>query len=275
MRFFNALIFSTASLTLLQQVPYVAASSSDDDDDDDDDWSGIEVETDVDEDDLSGLGDATDEGQNDPRIDTSLAEKVDENLSEDAKKLRMTVCLAIARKVYQLNQNELKDTVDSIVASMNVDEAQAVNHLHLSMIQNCYMNMDQEKDLKDLTSGDHETFVQLSERVIAPPQGYESGEKIPGITLEQRMLLHKIVEEEQEKVDKGAEAEEDPYNEFANIGRMELIGSKMNGFQKFLYFVSVFGAVFGGGYLLVKKLIAHELEKNTKRVSKKAAKKDN
>lgn len=253
------------SVVLPPSVPFVAGAAVDDDDDDD--WSGIDVETEDDGD--SGESDFDSASQEEG--DTTLAELVDANLSHTEQKVRMTLCIGLARQRYATDMDHLKEAVSQMAESAGITEDQAVNQLHVNMIKNCYLNLDQANDLKELTSGDVEKFNEISARVVGPPE--EEGDKPSTLLPRQWELIREVVEAEQNKSDDGDNDE--PYKEFANMGRMELIGSKMSGFQKFLYFVSVFGAVFGGGYLLVKRLIAYELEKNTKRVSKKAAKKDN
>jgi len=268
MRFLTT-VFLSAVCVLFPSVPYVAGTAVDDDDDDD--WSGIEVETEDDGD--EDLSDAADTAAVHEQGDTTLAEAIDANLSHAERKIRMTMCIGIARQRYILDKDGFSEYVSKMAEAAGISEEQAVNELHVNMIKNCYLNLDQETDLKDLTSGDADKFDTVSARVIAPPASAEEGSKPATLLSRQWELISEIVEAEKNQGENGAN--DDPYNEFANIGRMELIGSKMSGFQKFLYFISVFGAVFGGGYLLVKKLIAYELEKNAKRISKKAARKDN
>ena len=268
MRFLQAVFFS-AAVCVFPSVPYVAGTAVDDEDDDD--WSGIEVESEVE--DEESKGEEEDAGLTGASMnaagDTTLAETVDAELSDSERKIRMTLCIGIARERYKNDKDNLEDAISQMAEAANISKDQAVNELHVNMIKNCYLNLDQEADMSELTSGDEDKFDEVSARIIAPPAGSEDATGKPATLLpRQWQLINDIVEAEKNNND-------DPYNEFANIGRMELIGSKMSGFQKFLYFVSVFGAVFGGGYLLVKKLIAFELEKNAKRISKKAAKKAN
>ena len=267
MRFLKAVLFS-ATVCVFPSIPYVAGTAVEEEEDDDD-WSGIEVETEeTTEEGEDGLSDAADSAAIHEQGDTTLAETVDANLSEAERKIRMTLCIGIARERYKNDRENLEDVIAQMAKEANISEDQAVNELHVNMIKNCYLNLDQETDMSELTSGDEDKFDQVSTRVVAPPSW--SGDKPATLLPRQWQLISDIVEAEKNNANN-----DDPYNEFANIGRMELIGSKMSGFQKFLYFVSVFGAVFGGGYMLVKKLVAFELEKNAKRISKKAAKKAN
>jgi len=237
--------------------------------DDDEDWSEFEV-TDDDSGDIDS--DSAEEAAS-FEGDTTLAETVDEKLSEPERKLRMTICIGVTREKFAIDN--LLEQSEKLAELTGMSKEQVANNMQLNMVKNCYLNFDEKRDFLELTSGDPATFKEATSRVLAPPASEVEAEgKTTTLLKRQWDLIRDVIETEQKASSDKKKDDDDPYSEFSNFGRMELIGSKMSSFQKFLYFVSVFGAVFGGGYLLVKKLIGYEIEKNQKRVSKKLQKKD-
>jgi hypothetical protein len=192
------------------------------------------------------------------KTDFSLAESVDAEMSEVERRLRMTVCLGLARQKFQRSPEEMQEGVKRIAEAREMSAEQASELISISMIKNCYINFNAETDLGVLSEQNESAWDEAMTRLISPPKG-----EIPGTSsqlLERQWdLLRQIVEEQDERVKEVA-------------GRIELPGSTMGGFQKFAYFVSVFGAIFGGGYFLVKKLMEAEREpkKKTKDDKKKS-----
>jgi hypothetical protein len=231
--------------------------------DDDEDWTDFDIPSNGDE----------DAEHVETRGDTTLAEKIDANMTEQERKLRMTLCIGLTREKF--TTDSLFEHTEKIAEITGMPKEQVANNMQLNMVKNCYLNLDVAKDMPELTSGDSEKFKIVSEKVFAPPVAEETGEDDSGTrrsqpTLLQRQweLIRDVIESEAKDADSADD--DDPYSEFTKMdrGRMEVIGSQMTSFQKFLYFVSVFGVVFGGGYLLVKKLIRHEMEKSATRKSK-------
>lgn len=254
MRFLTAIAVSAVSLASVSPNLFVRADELVElqPEDDDEDWAGIDV--------------STDDEAGEPAFeeDTSLAESADANLSESERKLRMGICVSVARQKFAQTQEALKPVLDGMKEIHKLDDDQAAEMIHVSMIKNCYINMDQENDLPELiaATGDDEKWGALADRLIAPPAG-EQASKQSTLAARHWEYVREYVESEHKN------RREDGEFNFSSMGKLNVIGSGMSGFQRFLYFVSVFGAIFGSGYLLVKKLIQKEVEKESRKTKKK------
>jgi len=194
--------------------------------------------------------------------DTTLAERADENLTDSERKMRMAMCIGIARERFMSSEEEMKQAVEMMKTLHQMEEDQAREMIHINMIKNCYLNFNEKEDIPTLTAGenDEEKYKSVVNRLIAPPLVQVEG-KQQTLLERQWELIRQVVEDERTR-------------QTAQMGgKIEVIGSKMSGFNKFLYFVSVFAAIFGGGYFLVRKLMALEAEKMTKKKESKSAKK--
>ena len=271
MRFLSALAITSVAFSNLS---FAAVPEAEEEDD----WS--EFETSVGDDDEEA-------GASRPVEDSSLAEAADADLTEPEREMRMALCIGIARQKFHDNADMFKQTIETMMEIHKVEENQAAEMVHITMIKHCYINFDQENDIKLLTEATtkdgvtSESWNAVADRVISPPAN-----EVPGTqsTLAARQwdLIRAFVEKERtkrdsEKKDSGSSStkSESGSGKKKESGRslpkLEVIGSQMGAFQKFLYFVAVFGAIFGGGYLLVKKLIQNEVDKESRknRASKK------
>ena len=227
---------------------------------DDDGWD--------DEDDSLVVEDPEDELDSDikepPQMeeDTSLAEKADEHLSEKERKMRMALCIGVARERFLSNEAEMEKTVEMMKAIHNMEIEQAKEIIHINMIKNCYINFDEKVDIPAITAGDkdEEKYKAAVDKLISPP-AMEEATKQPTLLSRQWDLIREVVEDERTK-----------QSTLLGGDRVGLIGSKMGAFNKFLYFVSVFAAIFGGGYLLVRKLMQMEADKANKTKTKSSKK---
>jgi hypothetical protein len=194
--------------------------------------------------------------------DTTLAERADENLTDSERKMRMAMCIGIARERFMSSEEEMKQAVEMMKTLHQMEEDQAREMIHINMIKNCYLNFKENEDIPTLTAGenDEEKYKSVVNRLIAPPLVQVEG-KQQTLLERQWELIRQVVEDERTR------------QTGQMGGKFEVIGSKMSGFNKFLYFVSVFAAIFGGGYFLVRKLMALEAEKMTKKKESKSAKK--
>ena len=191
--------------------------------------------------------------------DSSLAEEADADLTEAQRKIRMAMCFGVARQKFVESKEEMEKAVEMVKSMHNIEEDQAREMIHVNMIKNCYINFDQEEDLKMFTNAepDLEQIKQTMDRLVGPSPKEQPGKQS---TLADRHwnLIREIVDEERDR-------------QQSEFGKIEVLGSKMSPFNKFLYFVAVFGAIFGGGYVLVKKLMQSEAEKSVRRRSKKGS----
>lgn len=227
-------------------------------DDDDDDWADFETET-FDE-------EAFDASNFAPKQDSSLAAAADAFLSAPQRKIRMALCIGLVRQKFASAKEDMQAVIAQVAQMQQVSEEQAAESIHIMMLKNCYINIDQASDLKALVEGDK--FDEVADRLVAKPAGEEEG-AISTFTDYQWELIKDFLENE-----KKTKSENGGGGGGGSTGgaRMEVIGSKMGTLQKLLYFLAVFGSIFGGGYILVKKLMQYELEKSQKR-GKKAEKK--
>lgn len=154
------------------------------------------------------------------------------------------------------SEEEMKQAVEMMKSVHNMEAEQAREMIHINMIKNCYINFDEKEDIPALRAGetDEEQYKAVANKLVAPP-AQQDATKQPTLLERQWNLIREVVDDERAK------------QTGATGGKIEVIGSKMGGFSKFLYFVSVFAAIFGGGYFLVKKLMALEAEKTTKKKS--------
>jgi hypothetical protein len=191
-----------------------------------------------------------------PEEDTSLAEAADASLTDTERKMRMALCFGIARQQFMENEEEMEKALEMIASLQNTDVTQAKELMHVNMIKNCYINFDQEKDIEIFAneSVDKDAVKASMARLVAPSPKEEAGKQA---TLLQRQwdLLRDISKTEQERAQR-------------EFGKIDFIGSNMGGFGQLLYFVTVFGAIFGGGYMLVKKLLQTESERGVSRRKK-------
>jgi hypothetical protein len=257
MRFVKSLIL------LVSAVAYVHANDEDDGWEEADDHT-VTVETDE------------EEAETDPDVDappayeedTTLAEQADANLSEQERKTRMGLCIGIAREQFLSSEEEMEKAVEMMKTIHNMESDQAREMIHINMIKNCYLNFKEEEDLpaltKSATEENKEVYQALVGKLVAPPAMPESEvRKQPTLLQRQWELIREVVEEERGR-------------QTGPMGgaKIEVLGSNMSAFSKFMYFVSVFAAIFGGGYFLVRKLMELETAKVTKRKESKTAKKN-
>ena len=255
------------------QTPLIVAGdeahSPEVEDDDDTDWDSFETSY-ADEDEESG-----ETGTPSSEPDSSLVEAADADLSQDERKVRMGVCLSVGRQKFQRAKDMFEPILEQIQEQHKVDESQAIETILISLIKNCYINFNQETDLKDLiaSADSEEKFDAISDRLIAPPVGELPGKQSTFASRHWDLIKEIIQKEQEERTTGKKKTTEDEIPNFnqkeAPQIKVNLVGSDMTGFQKFIYFVSVFGAIFGGGYLLVKKLIQREVEKDKKKINKK------
>ena len=261
MRITTALIAATSLLA----VPYVVATEVDDDDDED--WSEFDTVP-------------SPEEKEPVREDTTLAEAADADLTESERVMRMTLCIGLVRQKYAEDAEAMKTILESMAKLQEVTEEQAANAIHVNMLKNCYINFDMENDLKELA--DESKFSEIATRIVSPPTDEPEGTTSTLLQRQWELINTVLDKEEKNKTseEKGngdktsGEKKTGGKKETGRMPKIEVIGSGMNGFQKFLYFISVFGAVFGSGYLVVKKMIGLEAEKQAKRNAKKDKKKD-
>lgn len=191
--------------------------------------------------------------------DSSLAEEADADLTESQRKMRMAMCFGVARQKFVESKDEMEKAVEMVKSMHNIEEDQAREMIHVNMIKNCYINLNQEEDLKIFTNAEYdiEQVKETMNRLVGPSKKEQPGKQS---TLADRHwnLIREIVEEERNR-------------QQSDVGKIEVLGSKMSPFNKFLYFVAVFGAIFCGGYVLVKKLMQIEAEKAIRRRTKKGA----
>ena len=254
MRIISAIAISAVSLVSVSPRLFVSANEPVvEHEEDDDDWAGIDVSTE------------DEAGEPGTEQDSSLAEAADADLSEPERKMRMGICVSVARQKFARTRDMLKPIMDSMKELHKIDDDQASELIHVSMIKNCYINMDQGKDFPELISStnDDEKWDEVADRLVAPPAGEEPG-KQSTLAARHWEYVREFVENEKS----GRESGEDIFD-FSSLGKINVIGSGMGTFQRFLYFVSVFGAIFGSGYLLVNKLIQKEVEKVTRKSKKK------
>jgi len=185
----------------------------------------------------------------------------DKNLSEEEKKLRMKTCISLARDVFVQAEERMKNWIDYLMKKESLEEERAVETVHISMIKTCYISMRQDSDIEELKTAEkegntHEWISIASRLVFIPPEDdvQQYGEFAPS---HWEMIRQIIFEETQQKRKEQA------------APKIKVIGSDMNALQKVLYLMLVFGAIFGGGYWLVKKLIQKDLDKQAKRNKKK------
>jgi hypothetical protein len=192
--------------------------------------------------------------------DTSLAEKADEHLSQGERKMRMALCIGVAREKFLENQEEMEKMLEMMKAIHKMEADQAREMIHINMIKNCYINFNEKEDIPAITSGDkdEDKYKETVSRLVAPPTGDDDSLKQHTLLTRQWDLIKEVVE-----------AERSRQSDLLGGDRIGLVGSKMGAFNKLLYFVSVFAVIFGGGYLLVKKLMQLEAEKNSKKTAKK------
>ncbi len=193
--------------------------------------------------------------------DTTLAEKADAHLSEGERKMRMALCIGIAREKFLDTEEEMEKTIEMMQTIHKMETDQAREMIHINMIKNCYINFNEKEDIPAITAGEKEgeKYKEVVNRLILPPADDE-GDSLKQHTLLTRQwdLIKDVVEKERKK-----------QSSLFGADSVGLVGSKMGAFSKFLYFVAVFAAIFGGGYLLVKKLMQLEEEKNNKKNKKR------
>lgn len=251
MRILSALALSGLSLLVVPE-PYVVAATSVEDDDED--WSEFET----------GEDEAAEAAGVQMEEDSTLAENADAALSEPERKLRMALCLGLARQKFSQSADEMQQAVDMMTKMREIEEDEAREMIHVMMIKNCYINFNQETDLGVLSEPNETAWTELVDRLIAPSPKEQKG-KQSTLAPRQWELIRQVVDEEKKQKDKKQKPAEKP--------RIEVVGSNMGAFSKFIYFISVFGAIFGGGYFLVKRLM--ETERAPKRHGSRKHSKEN
>lgn len=239
MRFLKAFVIPLVTLFVISDIPIAHASIEDDDDED---WSEFETE-------------AVDE---DEQVDkTALARQADANLTSTERKVRMGLCIGLVRQKFAKSRESMEELIAQIAKLQEVTEEQAAESVHVMMITNCYINMDQARDLPELSNN----FDAVADRLTAPAVEGEQNT----LTDYQWELIKEFIEKEQssetekrerkERMEKRKNADPKEQKEEPKRGRpIEVIGSGMGTWTKLMYFIAVFGAIFGGGYVLVKKL---------------------
>jgi hypothetical protein len=252
MRFLTTTVAAFACINLV-----VLAEVADDDDEDWSKYEQVEADEDFDSGDL-------DEAPADYVQDTTLAESVDAELSEDQRQVRMALCIGVVRQKYDIDREEITKRIPSLAKLQGIKEEEVANAIHMNMLSNCYLNLNQDSDLPELA--DSGKFDAAASRVVGPPAG---GDDKKSYTLLPRQweLVGKFLEDEKKG---GNKKKSEP-----KVAKIEVPGSGMNAFQKFLYFVSVFGAIFGGGYMLIRKMISVDAMNRNPVKAKKASKKTN
>jgi hypothetical protein len=188
---------------------------------------------------------------------------VDEDLTEPARKIRMSVCLDVARGIFASSKPQMDESIAQIKEAYSVDEDKAAEMVHVAMIKNCFIKIDQDTDIeaisKALNEENTEAWTEIAQRLVSKgATDSEEGKDSLDFAPRHWELIREILQEERREKSKAAAAP-----------KITVIGSGMTNAQKVIYLMVVFGIIFGGGYLLVKKLIQKELDKKTRRGKKK------
>lgn len=257
MRFYVPVVAATVcglSVAVVSAEETAVPAVAEDDDDDDTDWSQYEMPVE-DEGDFDDFPEPAEERKE----DTTLAEAVDMHMDENQRQMRMAICIGIVRQKYADEKADMMKNIEALAKMQGVSEEEMSNMIHMNMIKNCYLNLDQEADIGLLS--DPESFASVSTKIVSPPANEPEG-TASTLLSRQWELIRTFLDKEKEQGGPGKAKPE------ITAPKIEILGSGMNGFQKFLYFVSVFGAIFGGGYLLVKKMVGLETAKKQPKVKK-------
>ncbi len=234
MRFTSLITLSAAPLFFNQ--PLAAATTVDMDDDDD-----LDFDDDDDDFDLDLEPSAESDEGTEVKEDTTLAEAADAGLSPVQRSVRMAACIGMVRHRISTKKEEVDKVIDQWKLMRQMTDEQAMDILHVTMLKNCYINLDQEADIKSFTSDPEEFQSDIADRVFSPPAGEAPGTQA---TLLQRQwdLVKDYIETESK------------FDEARQMPKIDLPGSSFGPFMKTIYFNTVFSAVFGGIYVMIQRL---------------------
>jgi len=257
-------------------------------------WSLVHCEDDVDEvEDLEDL-DELDAGEaEEPQ---PMAPQFDADWDADRKRPRLKACFVAVNRKVQEPDEAMHEAVKQVSAQHNVDKEQALSFMMTSMIMNCYANIDDQRAQEAM--GGQEISGDDIRALIGPPdQGQLQMDE------SHQTLLKEIVEEHRaanpEPVQRNPATGETADERAARLERMKKrregkpvepkkrsnktrqaeaattaapplpLGMGLG--SGVLYILAVFGAMFGGVYLFIRKLGSEAPE--TQQPRKKSKKK--
>jgi len=255
--------------------------------------SVIRCEDDVDEiEDLEDLDEAVSDDAEEPQ---PLAPQFDADWEDDRKRPRLKACFVAVNRKVQEPDEAMHEAVKQVSEQHNVDKEQALSFMMTSMIMNCYANIDDQR-AQEAASGQEITGDDTRALIGPPAEGQLQMDE------NHQRLLKEIVEEHRaanpEPVQRSSATGETPEERAARLERMKRrkegkpvepkkrsqkttqeatttaapplpLGMGLG--SGVLYIAAVFGAMFGGVFLFIRKLDtgAPEQQKPVKKSKKK------
>jgi hypothetical protein len=179
--------------------------------------------------------------------DEEEAQKIDADLTQEDKRKRMGVCLSIVREQVSNPDSDLQEYISKFSEAMGdkITPQQVLEYLHMDFIKNCYLSIPQNIIGSEISDVQGKSLI-LSR--AAPRTLHRS----------QWEILSEVLKSE-------SSADRSQLN-------MELLGGRLQGWQKVAYVLAVVSVVFGLGYYVLMSLTKAERARAAAKESKKTKK---